>query len=242
MPQRAIFYYLSLILPLKSVTIYLMQITWYGQACFKVVSGDTTIIISPFGKGVGLNPPRGKADVVLLSSDGSDGDVSAPEGSVVISGEGEYEVKGVLINGFSFFHEHEGGAVMRKSTVYTIVMEGVTLCHLDNATSKQVDTILEKIGEVDVLMVPVGGTHRVGKEEVKMLDAEAAASLVGEIEPRSVIPMYYKVPGLTLSLGTADAFLKAMGAVHGAETVDKLTVKKKDLPQEETKLVVLSVA
>lgn len=217
-----------------------MQITWYGQACFKIVSGDTTIVISPFGKGVGLNPPRGKADVVLLSSDGSDGDATAPEGSVVISGEGEYEVKGVLINGFSFFHAHEGAPAMRKSTVYTIVVEGVTLCHLDNATPKQVDTILEKLGEVDVLMVPVGGVHRVGKEEIHMLDGEAAASLVGEIEPRIVIPMYYKIPGLTLALGTVDAFLKAMGAVHGVESVDKLTVKKKDLPQEETKVTVLS--
>lgn len=219
-----------------------MQITWYGQACFKIVSGDTTIVISPLGKGVGLNPPRGKADVVLLSSDGSDGDVPVPESGVVISGEGEYEVKGMLINGFSFFHAHEGALAMRKSTVYTIVVEGVTLCHLDNATPKQVDTILENLGEVDVLMIPVGGAHQAGKEKVHMLDAEGAASLVGEIEPRIVIPMYYKTPGLTLSLDTVDAFLKAMGAVHGVESVDKLTVKKKDLPQEETKVMVLSAA
>lgn len=219
-----------------------MQITWYGQACFKVVSGDTAIVISPFQKGIGLNPPRGKMDVVLLSNDGSDGDATVPEGSIVISGEGEYEVKGVLINSFSFFHAHEGASAMRRSTVYTIVVEGVTLCHLDNATPKQVDAILEKIGEVDVLMVPVGGAHRVGKEEIHMLDAEAAASLVGEIEPRIVIPMYYKVPGLTVSLNNADAFLKAMGALHGDGPVDKLTLKKKDLPQEETKVTVLSVA
>ncbi|MBI5913614.1 MBL fold metallo-hydrolase [Candidatus Azambacteria bacterium] len=219
-----------------------MQITWYGQACFKVVSGDTTLVISPFGRGVGLNPPRGKADVVLLSSDGSDGDVAAPENGIVISGEGEYEVKGVLINGFSFFHAHEGASALRKSTIYTVVVEGVTLCHCDNATPKQVDAILEKIGEVDVLMVPVGGTHRIGKEEIHMLDAEAAASLVGEIEPRIVIPMYFKVPGLTVSLNNADAFLKAMGALHGGEPADKLIVKKKDLPQEETRVITLSVA
>lgn len=219
-----------------------MQITWYGQACFKVSSGDITIIISPFGRGTGLTPPRGKADVVLLSSDGNDGDVTVPEGSIVISGEGEYEVKGVLINGFSFFHTHKGAPAMRKSTIYTIVVDGVTLCHLDNATSEQVDGILEKIGEVDVLMVPVGGTHRIGKEEIHMLDAEAAVALVGEIEPRIVIPMYYKVPGLAVSLDNVDTFLKAMGALHSAEPVDKLTIKKKDLPQEETKVMVLSVA
>ena len=219
-----------------------MQITWYGQACFKVTSGDITIVISPFGRGVGLNPPRGKANVVLLSSDGSDGDVATSDGGIVISGEGEYEVKGALINGFSFFHTHKGALAMRKSTIYTIVVEGVTLCHLDNATPQHVDAILEKIGEVDVLMVPVGGTHRIGKEEIHMLDAEAAAALVGEIEPRIAIPMYYKVSGLTIALDNVDAFLKAMGALHGVTPADKLIVKKKDLPQEETKVTVLSVA
>lgn len=219
-----------------------MQITWYGQACFKISSGDITLVMSPFGKGIGLNPPRGKADVVLLSSDGNDGDMPTSEGGIVISGEGEYEVKGVLINSFSFFHTHEGTKTVRKSTIYTIVIEGVTLCHLDNATPKQVDAILEKIGEVDVLMVPVGGAHRIGREEVHMLDAEAAASLVGKIEPRIVIPMHYKVPGLTVALGSVDAFLKAMGVLHGDEPTDKITIKKKDLPQDETKVIVLSVA
>ncbi|MCR4323322.1 MAG: MBL fold metallo-hydrolase [Candidatus Azambacteria bacterium] len=219
-----------------------MQITWYGQACFKITSGDTTIVISPFGRGVGLNPPRGKADVVLLSGDGSDSDVATTDSGVVISGEGEYEVQGVLINGFSFFYAPEGTATPRKSTVYTIVVEGMTLCHLDNAMPKQVDAILEEIGDVDVLMVPVGGTHHIGKEEVRMLDAEAAVALVGKIEPRVVIPMYYKVPGLTISLNGVDAFLRAMGSQHDTTPVDKVTLKKKDLPQDETKVVVLSTS
>jgi len=49
-----------------------MQITWYGQACFRIQSGDVTIILNPFDKSVGLNAPRGKADIVLLSNGSSD--------------------------------------------------------------------------------------------------------------------------------------------------------------------------
>lgn len=225
----------------KFVIIEPMQITWYGQACFKISSGDTTLVLSPFEKGLGLNPPRGKADVVLLSGNDTGGEEAEyPDATVVIRGEGEYEVKGVLINGFSFFHTHPGSGAVRVSTVYTLTAEDVTVCHLDNAMHEHVDAILEKIGAVDVLLVPVGGAHTAGKEKIHMLDAEQAVALIGELEPRIVIPMYYKVPGLSLELAGVNAFLKAMGGVH-AEPQEKATIKRKDLPQDETKVITLSV-
>jgi len=49
--------------------------------------------------------------------------------------------------------------------------------------------------------------------------------------------MNYKIPGLKLDIDTADKFIKAMGGK--AETFDKLKISKKDLPQEETKLIIL---
>ena len=218
-----------------------MQITWYGQACFKITSGDTTIVLSPFGKGLGLNPPRGKADVVLLSgNDVGKEDIAYADAAVVIEGEGEYEVRGILINGYTFFHTHKESGAIRKSTVYTLIVDDVAVCHLDNATHEHVDEILEKIGAVDVLLVPIGGTHMAGKEEVHMLGAEKAVALISEIEPRIVIPMYYKAPGLSMDLEGLPVFLKAMGGVH-AEPQDKLTIKRKDLPQDETKVITLSI-
>lgn len=217
-----------------------MQITWYGQACFKVSSGDTTILIGPFEKGSGLNPPRGKADVVLLSGNDAGDETAYSDGAVVIRGEGEYEVKGILINGFSFLHTHPGSGAVRISTIYTLTLEEMTVCHLDNATQEQVNAVLEKIGAVDVLLVPVGGTHKKGKEEIHMLNAEQAVSLVGEIEPRIIIPMHYKVPGLSMELESVNTFLKAMGGTH-EDAQEKVTIKKKDLPQDEKKVITLSI-
>ena len=42
-----------------------MVITWLGQACFKIQSGDQVVVIDPFSKEIGLTPPRFKSDVVL---------------------------------------------------------------------------------------------------------------------------------------------------------------------------------
>lgn len=203
-----------------------MQITWYGLSCFKITSGETTLLMSPFGKNAGLTPPRTKADIVFIS--GGD-DVAVSEGGFVVSGPGEYEVKGVLINGLS------AGA----STIYTVHVEGITICHLDSASKEQIDAVLDKLGGIDILLVPVGGSHRNGKDEVHTLGAEEAVAIVSEIEPRIAIPMYFKVPKLAFDVGGVAPFLKAMGATQ-AEEFEKFSIKRKDLPLEETKVITLS--
>src|SRR3989344_1516310 len=82
----------------------------------------------------------------------------------------------------------------------------------------------------DTLFVPVGG--------VNALDAEEAVHVINLIEPRIAIPMYYAFPGFSvLALHTVDTFLKEIGSVSMAE--EKLTLKKKDVPQDEMKIVVL---
>lgn len=215
-----------------------MQITWYGQACFKITSGDLVIILSPFSKKVGINPPRGKADIVLLSDNGNDLELSSFENSFLINSEGEYEAKGVLISGMSYYHKNKDQ--QRKSTVYTFEVEGISICHLDNASKEEVEGILDKIGAVDVLMVPVGGKHVFEGREINMLDAEEAVGIVGEIEPRIIIPMYYQAPKIAMKLDDVDKFLKAMGA-EKTEAMAKLSVKKKDLPSEGAKVVLMDM-
>lgn len=217
-----------------------MQITWYGQACFKIQSGDVTIILNPFDKRVGLNAPRGKADIVLVSNDSLDAAERYPDAGFVISGAGEYEIKEVMVKGLSFFYTDEDAPKKpkRKATVYTLNIEGITICSLDNAGKQEIESILDKIGEVDILMAPVGGSYVIDGEKFPALDAESAMKVINEIEPRIVIPMCYQIPKLDVKVESVDKFLKAIGA-HDVSATDKLTIKKKDLPQEETKVVLM---
>jgi len=212
-----------------------MQITWYGQACFRIQSGDVTIILNPFDKSVGLNAPRGKAEIVLLSNGSSDAAERYPDAGFVITGAGEYEIKEVLIKGLSFFYADESSPKkpQKKATVYTFNIEGISICSLDNVGKQEIESILDKI-----LMAPVGGSYEINGEKFPALDAEAAMKVINEIEPRIVIPMCYKIPKLDIKVEGAEKFLKAIGA-HDVAPVDKLTIKKKDLPQEETKVILM---
>ena len=103
----------------------------------------------------------------------------------------------------------------------------------DLGQKELMDEQLDKIGEVDILMIPIGGVYTI--------DSEEAAFIINQIEPRIVIPMHYKVPGLNVKLQGVDDFLKEMGVEK--QVVDQLAIKKNDLPkEEEMKVVVMKVA
>lgn len=216
-----------------------MHIIWHGQACFQIIVSlqkgeQTTLVIDPFSEEIGLKFPKiSAADIVLITHDHSDhNNKKAVGGSpFFITGPGEYETREVFVQGISAWHDAVSGVERGANTIYAIEAEEMRICHLGDLGQKELtEDQLEQIGEVDVLMIPVGGAYTItGSDAVK---------IISQIEPRIVIPMHYAIPGLKIKLDGADKFLKAMG-VKSLESQQKLLIKKKDLPQEETKVVLL---
>ncbi|TSC68658.1 MAG: hypothetical protein G01um101470_1150 [Parcubacteria group bacterium Gr01-1014_70] len=200
-----------------------MVITYYGVTCFKIQAGETVIAIDPYSKEAGLTPPRFQAHIVLSTRNHPlSANTNALSGEpFIVTSPGEYETKGITIEGMAT------GA----HTLYIIEWENMRLCHLGALDEKQLpDSTRERIGTPDILFVPVGGANA--------LDAEDAVHVINSIEPRIVVPMYYAFPGFSaVPLNKVDAFLKEIGSSPAAE--DKLTLKKKDVPQDEMKIVVL---
>jgi len=213
-----------------------MVITWYGQSCFKIQSGETVVFTDPFNKEIGLTPPRGQASIVTISHnhfDHNNADSLSGE-PLVINGPGEYEAKGVNIKGVFSYHDNKEGKERGGNTIYIIEIEGIKICHLgDLGQEKLTGEQVEQINGVDILMVPVGG--------VATIDGEEAVEVINVIEPRIVIPMHYKFSGVNLpKFDGVDVFLKEMG-VSKKEVVDRLTLKKKDLPEGDTEVVVMKI-
>ncbi|HRY63117.1 MAG TPA: MBL fold metallo-hydrolase [Patescibacteria group bacterium] len=220
-----------------------MQIQWLGQSCFKIQVksslGETTIVTDPFSEGYGLKLPRLTADIVTVSHDHKDhSDLSKIKGATenqtpfIVKGPGEYEIKNVFVRGLPASHDDESGKKLGSNIIYLIRAEGITIVHLGDLGQKELTPQqLEYIEETDILLIPVGGKYTINGAE--------AATLVSQIEPRIVIPMHYKIPGLNVDIETADKFVKEMG--NHKEEMDKLKISKKDLPQEDTKLILLKV-
>jgi len=211
-----------------------MTITWYGHSCFKINNqgGHITIITDPFDKKIGLTPPRGNADIVTISHDHFDhNNIKAISGDVfAVKGPGEYEVKGIRIMGISSYHDKKEGQERGLNTIYVIKIDGIKICHLgDMGQEKLTNKQLESIGSVDVLMIPVDG--------VSTMNAREAVKVVKQIDPSVVIPMHYKLPGLTVKFNDVKDFLKEIG-LNGQQAVDKLILKKKDLIGKEMEVVI----
>lgn len=213
-----------------------MHITYLGHSCFKIqdkVGTDgITLVTDPFDKAVGLPVPHMEADIVTITHDHHDhNNISAIRGTpFVVDMAGEYDIKGVAIEGIESYHDEKEGAERGKNIIYRIDMDDIKIVHLGDLAHILNDAQLEKLVGVDILLIPVGGRYT--------LDAKKAVEVVSQIEPRIVIPMHYKTADSQMDIDGVDKFIKELGIAPQYE--EKLKVSKKDLPQEDMQLIILS--
>lgn len=204
-----------------------MQIQYFGLSSFKITTKEATIITDPFHKDSGLTPPRGQADILILA-DKNDKCYSALSGiskeAFLMDTPGEYDLKGVTVAGIPLKQAD------KFVTVFLIESEDIRLLNLTHIKEWNMkEEEIESLGEIDVLIVPVGGNT--------VLSASQASKVVNEIEPKIVIPSHYKMKGLIFDLDPLDKFIREMGGKR--EEMEKLTIKRKDLQEEETRIITL---
>ena len=210
----------------------MVDVYWLGQSSFRIKGKGAQLITDPYDSAFsGLKFPKVEADIVTVSHSHRDHSaVESVQGNpFVIQGPGEYEVKGVSVVGVGAFHDKKTGAERGKNTLYNINVDDLNFAHMGDLGHLLSDSELEELGEVDVLFVPVGGVYTI--------EADDAAKLVSQIEPKIVVPMHYKVEGLAFPLDGVEKFLKEMGK-ENLEALPKLSISKDRLP-EELEVVIL---
>lgn len=208
-----------------------MVITYHTAECFKISFGDTTIACNPISKDGKLKQVKFGADIVLQSlnhpdMNGAESMAYGDRKPFVVSGPGEYEIKNVIIHGFPTTSNYDG--VERINTAYLFSLEGMKLCFLGALGEKKLPAELkEQSDEIDILFVPIGGEG--------VLSPDEAHELAVGLEPRVIIPMHYGEIGMKDALAL---FLKEEGS-ETPQTLDKLTIKRKDLETKSNELIVL---
>ncbi|MCK4819098.1 MBL fold metallo-hydrolase, partial [bacterium] len=148
----------------------------------------------------------------------------------LIEEPGEYEINGVYVKGIPAFHDDDQGKKRGEVIIYLIETEDIRICHLGDFGQKELTSEqLDQLGNIDILMVPVGGIYTI--------DAKGASKIISQIEPKLVIPMHYQIPKLKLKLNSLEQFLKEMGS-SAIEPQKKLKIKSFNLPKEKTEIAV----
>jgi len=209
-----------------------MEITWLGHSCFLIRGKEKTIITDPYHPDLGYRLGEPEADIVTLSHfhpghNYIEGVANEPK---LIKSPGEYEIGGTFITGVATFHDNRKGDLRGKNTIYIIEMDGITLCHLGDLGHPLDPHLIEEIGDIDILFLPVG--------EVSTMPIDTAVEIVRQLEPHIVIPMHYKTAAFTGDLSPVDKFLDKM-RIRELETRPKLSITSSSLPSS-TQTIVLN--
>lgn len=206
------------------------EIKWFGHSCFRIRGREATIITDPVGRNTGYTLPKQKADIVTISHahPGHSALGQIQEGYFRIDGPGEYEVSDVFVTGIRTHHKRVGEQAHGFNTIYLMELESLRICHLGDLGQALAEEQAEGLDDVDVLLIPVGGGNA--------LDASGANEVIGQIEPRIVVPMHYRTTAGDQGLEDITRFCKELG-LENLPAQEKLTIRKSDLP--ETVQVVL---
>jgi len=200
-----------------------MHVQWYGQSAFRLSSQQGTVFIDPFADfssasshGVSFDYPPIKdvaAELLLVTHEHMDHNgVQSIDGDPVIlrSTAGKLESPFGEVTAIASEHDERAGTERGPNTIFVFTFDGVRVCHFgDFGQSSLRDEQADAIGDIDLLIIPVGGGPTIGAEQAK--------EIVDHLRPKWVVPMHYRTPRISF-LDTAEEFLELMGRVERLES------------------------
>lgn len=179
-----------------------MKIKWLGHSCFHITTKKGTVLITdPYNSTIGYGRIKEKADAVSISHKHQDhSDISSIEGiKAVFDKPGSFSYEDITAKGISSYHDKEKGAKRGGNIIYNFRIDGSNICHLGDLGHKLDPAAKESIGNVDILLIPVGGYYTIDHEE--------AYQTVLLLDPKLTIPMHYKTEAISFPISSPEAFL-----------------------------------
>lgn len=158
----------------------MIKIKWLGHACYKIYFDDIQCVIDPFEKGYvpGYRDIQTSADIVLASHMHND-HYGLMEVQQLLR-----LVHGVEVTKVDTFHDDENGTLRGNNIVHIMEYNGVKIAHFGDIGHILTKEQVQQIGDVDVAIVPIGGTYTVRAPQAKVICEQVNAKVV--------IPMHYR--------------------------------------------------
>ncbi|UFP96100.1 MBL fold metallo-hydrolase [Gloeobacter morelensis] len=186
-----------------------LQVQWLGHTCFLFISDEGRLLINPFrpaGCTAGYRRPEVAVDLILLSSRLLDeGALDVVKGNPrVLYQPGVFTVDSFdKLQGVKTLHDRKEGRRFGVNVAWRWRQAGLDIVHLGVIAAPLSDEEKILLGKPDLLFVPVGGGE-------KGFDPELAHQATEELQPRMVVPTYYRTEAAEegCELGGVDSFLQ----------------------------------
>lgn len=155
------------------------------------------MLIDPFQQPDGgswfvIEYPETDASAVLVTHDHFDHNAvhRVARGARRITGPGEFDLNGTRVLGFEDQHTPSRKGLVIPNVIFVIEMGGVRYCHIGDNRPEIPSETLSKIGEVDVLILPVD-------DSAHLHSFRETEHLIASVGPRVTIPSHYFIQHVT---------------------------------------------
>ena len=186
-----------------------MKLKWYGHSCFGMTFENGTMLITdPFDDTVGYPLCTARADAVLSSHDHFDHNhIQSVSGNPkLINTPGAHEINGVRITGTHSFHDPEQGKLRGENVIFVVEADGLRIAQLGDLGHMPNEEQLKAISDVDVMLIPIGGTFTITTPQ--------AVEVIAQAKPRTAIAMHFKNDRCGFPITDASEFISLTGAVE----------------------------
>ncbi len=218
-----------------------VEVRWFGHAFVLITTpAGARIAMDPFGR-IGYPMPEVEADVVTVSHAHGDHSNAAfiwfdpkilqglePGGKTWA--DIDYQGKDVRIRSFPAYHDKLQGKQRGLNSIFLVEIAGLRIVHMSDIGQIPSPAVLDSLGQVDLLFVPVGGNFSI--------DAKEATEIVTRLKPSVVVPIHYKTD-VTASWPISDEQDFVRGK-PGVKSVGQQVKISKDTLPEETEIWVMS--
>lgn len=207
-----------------------MELQFFGGNCFLLEINKNKFAIDPLpGEYSTKNKFNTKNVSCVLSTGIYRVENESDEEAFQINTPGEYEINGAIVKGIqtsSLLDVHDAEKAGGSNVILTVHANDIGLCVLGNPALPLTESLLEEIGTVDILILPVGGGGLT-------VSPEQAAGVVKQIEPKICIPSHFSSTTISYPSPQDDLkkFFEAMGKGEVADD-QKLKIKSSDLADD----------
>ncbi len=169
-----------------------MVITYFGHSFLLLEGKEYSIALDPY-KGIGLEIPSVTSDYVFCSHEHFDhNNVSAVKNAKRVEDGGNFKI-------IKTYHDDSFGAIRGTNNVLLFTLDGIKMAFLGDFGESDNKGVINALKGVDILFIPIGGTYTI--------DALTAKRYVDEIQPKTIVPIHYKIKGVTVEIDGVKTFL-----------------------------------